>query len=125
MHALRKIHAALRRGGVVVDTEPVSAWPRVTTQAGELGSLDMRKWAELIAAVDEQVEATITDGLFACDVKPSFEVADTFATGSALIDTVQKWQGTTIPAALAERLAQHKERTVVHQEVRMRLLRAL
>ena len=125
MNALRRIHAALVPHGIVVDTQPVSAWPPVTTPAGEQGALDMRGWTKLIAAVDERVAMVVGDGLFAAETKPSFVVADTFDSGPALVETVSNWQGTAVPPALAARLAGHRGTVQVHQEVRLRLLRAL
>jgi hypothetical protein len=125
VNALRRIHAALVSGGFVVDTQPVSPWPAVTTPAGELGALDMRGWAEIIEAVDEQVEVAIDQGLFTSEVRPSLVVADTFDSGPAVTETVRNWQGTSLPAALADRLARHNGPVQIHQTVRFRLLRAL
>jgi hypothetical protein len=125
VHALRRIHAALVPGGVVVDTQPVSPRPPVTTPAGELGTLDMRGWAGIVDAVDERVALAVDEGLFAIATEPSFVVADTFDSGPAVVETVKNWQGTTIPRPLGARLAEQSGVVRVHQEVRLRLLRAL
>ncbi len=125
MNALRRIQAALLPGGVVVDTQPVGAWPTVSTPAGELGALDMRGWKEIIDAVDERVDTVVGEGLFVSETKPGFVVKDSFDSGAALSETVKNWQGTVIPAKLAERLARHDAPAQVHQDVRFRLLRAL
>jgi hypothetical protein len=125
VNALRQIHAALVPGGIVVDTQPVSAWPAVSTSDGELGALDMRGWADIVAAVDEQIALVLDEGLFASEAKPGFGVADTFDSGPALAETIKGWQGTSIPAALAKRLAGRSGLVRVHQDVRLRLLRAL
>jgi hypothetical protein len=125
VNALRRIHAALVPGGLVVDTQPVSPRPRVTTPTGELGALDMRGWAEIIEAVDEQTALAIAEGLFAVDTQPNFVVADTFDSGPAVVETVKNWQGTTVPRPLAARLARQGGVVRVHQDVRLRLLRVL
>ena len=125
MNALRRIHAALVPGGIVVDTQPVSPWPPVTTPAAELGALDMRGWREIVEAVDERIAIVVDDGLFAVETKPSFVVADKFESGPLLVETVRGWQGTTVPSPLAARLAAHQGLVQVHQDVRLRLLRAL
>lgn len=125
MNALRRIHAALVPGGLVVDTQPVGARPRVTTLGGELGALDMRGWAEIIEAVDERVALTVDEGLFAVEMRPSYVVADTFDSGPAVVETVKNWKGTTVPGPLAARLAAEGGVVRVHQDVRLRLLRAL
>jgi hypothetical protein len=41
VNALRRIHAALVPGGLVVDTQPVSARPSVEAFGVELGTLDL------------------------------------------------------------------------------------
>lgn len=125
MHALRRIHAALVPGGIVADTQPVSAWPRVAGAAGGLGALDMRGWLEIVDAVDQKVEAAVGEGLFTSELRPGFAVADTFDNGPLLAATVADWRGTSIPADVAERLARHASTVRVQQEVRFRLLRAL
>lgn len=125
MNALRKVHAALVPGGIVVDTQPVSAWPRVGSPAAELGALDMRDWLRIVDGVDQQVDLAIAEGLFTSEVEPAFEVADTFDSGPAVIDTVKNWQGTSITPELAERLACHSGVVRVNQQVRLRLLHVL
>ena len=52
VHALQNIHATLAPGALLVDTQPVSARPRVASDGVSLGSLDMRDWLETIQAVD-------------------------------------------------------------------------
>lgn len=125
MNALRRIHAALVPGGVVVDTQPVSPAPSVTRPDGsELGALDMRGWRKIIAAVDERVDEVVDEGLFTSTLGPSFQVADTFDNGPAVADTVKEWEGTVVPPALADALARRDGPVQVHQDVRLRLLRA-
>ena len=63
MHALRRIHAALLPGGLVVDSQPVSPEPPVEAADGGLGWLDMREWRETIDAVDERTAEAIGVGL--------------------------------------------------------------
>jgi hypothetical protein len=84
----------------------------------------MRGWLEIVEAVDERVAQAVDDGLFASEDGPGFVVADSFDSGAALTETVKNWQGTQIPAALADRLARHEGPAEVHQEVRLRLLRS-
>ena len=123
MNALRKIHRALVTGGVVVDTQPISAHPPVRTDTADLGTLDMRAWAELIAAVDERVQQVCDDGLFENEIEQRVVVTDTFDNGMALFETVKDWQRTTVPAALQGCLAECRGPAMVDQEVRLRVLR--
>jgi hypothetical protein len=125
VNALRRIHAALVTGGVVIDAQPVSPRPAVETSAGRAGTLDMRGWAKIIEAVDERVAETIDSGLWMDEGEHAYVVTDTFQSGDELIDTVKNWQGTQVPEALARRLSRAKGPAYVHQDIRLRVLRAL
>ena len=81
MHALRNIHAALVPGGMLVDTQPISAYPPVTANGAELGRLDMREWLETIRAVDDQVAVTLTAGLYTPVHDRELTVTSTFDDG--------------------------------------------
>jgi hypothetical protein len=123
--ALRRIHAALVDGGVIVDTQPVSARPAVTAGGVKLGALDMREWAGTIEAVDRAVGETIDAGLFALDRERRFVVADSFNDGAELVQRVSEWAGTRVHSRLAARVAAVPQPARVHQDVRLRVLRAL
>ena len=123
MHALRNIHAALAAGGILVDTQPVSASPPVASDGGELGSLDMHEWLDTIHAVDERLVETIADGLYEPDRESSFVVTDTFDNGPECLEIVSGWRGTRVPLGVSQQLAAAASRVSVQQEVRLRLLR--
>ena len=123
MNALRRIHAALVPGGVVVDTQPLSPRPAVEAAGRELGTLDMREWRRTIDAVDDRIAEAILEGLFAVDAERSCVVADEFDSGEELVETVRGWRGTRISNALAERVRGAHPPVRVHQDVRLRLLR--
>jgi hypothetical protein len=123
--ALRRIHALLVPNGLLIDTQPVSARPPVTVGGGELGTLDMREWSELIDAVDERVAQSVSDGLWATGSERRFVVSDSFETGQEMVETVKDWQGARVPPELAKRLAAGAAPAQVHQEVRLRVLKRL
>jgi hypothetical protein len=123
VHALRNIHAALAPDGLLVDTQPLSAHPRVDAEGAELGSLDMRDWAGTIRAVDELFEETIAAGLYELRHEERFVVADSFDDGPECLATVAGWRGTRVPPPLASRLAAAHLPVTVQQEVRLRVLR--
>ena len=125
VNALRRIHAALVPGGLVVDTQPVSPRPPVDAGPARLGTLDMSEWVETVAAVDELCARTVDDGLFSVEEERTFVVVDTFDSGAELIDDVPQWRGTKVSQALIERAAAASPPLAVSQEVRLRLLRAL
>jgi hypothetical protein len=124
VNALRSIHAALAAGGIVVDTQPLSPRPPVEADGRPLGTLDMREWRRTIDAVDVQIGHAIAQGLFTCDGEHSCVVADEFDSGAEFIEVVGGWRGTRIPAALIRRVLAAPPPVRVHQEVRLRLLRA-
>jgi hypothetical protein len=83
--ALRRIHAALVPGGIILDTQPISVQPPVNAAGRELGTLDMRAWGATIEAIDRLVTQTIDDGLFALDAEHRFVVTDTFDDGREFV----------------------------------------
>jgi hypothetical protein len=125
VNALRRIHAALVRDGLLVDTQPVSARPPVQAGRRRLGTLDMREWRKTIAAVDGLVARAVDDGLYVIEDEQRFLVTDTWESGPELVETVSGWRGTRISRTLAERAVGARPPVCVHQEVRLRLLRAI
>jgi hypothetical protein len=124
VHALRTIHKALSRDGLLVDTEPVSTHPRVAA-AVALGTLDMRDWLDTIHAVDELLSETTTAGLYELEHEQHFTVTDSFDDGPECLETVSRWRGTEVPPSLACRLEATQATVTVEQDVRLRLLRRL
>jgi hypothetical protein len=123
VHALRRIHAALVPGGVVVDSQPISAEPPVIAADGRLGRLDMREWRMTIDAVDELTARVLEDGLFAIESEHMIEVVDEFDSGAEFVEIVGAWRGTRIPPAVVERASTARPPVRVAQAVRLRLLR--
>lgn len=125
MNALRRIHAALLPGGLVVDSQPISPEPPVEAADGNLGRLDMREWRATIDAVDERMAEAIDQGLFAVESEHTITVPDQFDSGAEFIEVVSAWRGTRIPRAVAARAEAAGPPVRVPQEVRLRILRAL
>ena len=123
MHALRNIHAALAPDGIVVDTQPLSPGPRVAADGADLGTLDMRAWANTIRAVDERFAETVAAGLYDVQHEQHFIVIDTFDDGAQCLETASKWRDTRVPPPLALQLEATQAKVTVEQDVRLRLLR--
>jgi hypothetical protein len=123
VNALRKIHRALVPGGVVIDTQPVSAHPPVQSDDRTLGALDMSEWARTIATIDTRVEQTIADCLFDLDEERRYVVTDEYDDGEAFVEITRGWQGTHLDHAFAERVGRERGRVRLHQDIRLRLLR--
>jgi hypothetical protein len=124
VNALRRIHAVLVPGGILVDTQPISPQPPVDAAGGQLGTLDMREWRCTVDAVDDRIQATVAEGLFSPGGETSVVVADGFDDGAEFVEVVKAWRGTRIPAELAERAASADPPVRVLQDVRLRLFKA-
>jgi hypothetical protein len=124
VNALEKIHDALVPGGLVIDTQPVSAAPPVESQAGPLGALDMREWAQTIATIDLRVEQTMRDGLFDLEQERRLVVTDEYDDGAELVAVTSEWTGTRLDDTFAELVRSQPRPVRLHQQIRLRLLRA-
>ena len=125
MHALHKTHEVIATDGLLVDTQPVSARPRVAADGRTLGALDMREWRDTIDAVDERITETIAAGLYELEHEQHFTVTDSFDDGRECLATVGNWRGAEVPPSLASRLEATQLTVTVEQDVRLRLLRRL
>lgn len=125
MNALRQIHAVLVPGGSVIDTQPVSAEPPVESRGRRLTALDMHDWAHTIELVDLQVREAIRDGLFALDDEQQIIVTDTYDDGAELVEEVRAWAGTRVDDQFADRVSSEQGPVHLHQDVMVRVLRAL
>lgn len=124
MNALHKIHDALIPGGLIIDTQPVSAEPPVESKAGPLGALDMREWAQTIATIDRRVEQTFRDGLFDLEQEHRFVVTEAYDDGAERVAATSEWTGTRLDDTFAELVRSQPWPVRLHQEIRLRLLRA-
>jgi hypothetical protein len=124
VNALHRIHDALVPGGLVIDTQPVSVRPPIDTASGEIGRLDMSEWADVIATVDGLVEQTIRDGLFALEDERRVVVTDDYDDGAEFVEDARTWVGTRVDDQLADRLAAESHPVRIHQDIRLRVLRA-
>jgi hypothetical protein len=122
--ALREIHGALVTGGLLIDTQPVSALPPVETDSRQLGALDMRAWARKIRTIDGEVDDTIRAGLFELVATSHLRVTDDYDDGQELVDVTRGWPGTRVDDELARLVARTAGGVRVAQAVRMRVLRA-
>jgi hypothetical protein len=120
--ALERIHAALDEGGLVVDTQPVSARPPVVGTNGQLGTLDMREWAKTIASVDARIVETVDRGLFSVAADEYVVVTDAYDDLPELVEEAGQWAGTRVPRELAQRADAVSGAVELHQDVRVRVL---
>jgi hypothetical protein len=121
VHALHNIHAALVPGGLLVDTQPISAHPRVAVNGAELGRLDMREWITTIRAVDDRVTDTVAAGLYEITAERDLVVTSTFDDGPDCLEIAGNWQGTHVPPPLMDQLAAIRDHVGLEQHVRLRV----
>ena len=107
---------------MVVDTQPVSARPAVVGSRGRLGTLDMREWANTIAAVDARIVETIDRGLFSLAADEHVVVTDLYDDLAELVEETGQWAGTRVPRELAQRGDAGGGAVELHQDVRVRVL---
>ena len=117
--ALRRIHAALAPGGLLVDTQPVSTQPPVLANGVGLGTLDMREWGETIRAIDGLSEQ-VTGELFSLEDEQQFVVTDTFDSGAEFVECASDWRGAVVPPDLSVRATLATPPLAIDQDVRAR-----
>jgi hypothetical protein len=120
--ALKRIHAALVPGGVLVDTQPVSLRLPVALDGEPIGELEDDEWLETVAAVDGEAQKTLAAGLFELRHEEFYLVVHEFGSGRECLDVVGGWAGTNVPEEVAARLERGNMRTTVDQGTRLRLL---
>lgn len=120
--ALRRLREALVPGGKLVDTQPLSPRPPVSSAGGVLGALDMREWVRTIRAVDREFARAIREGVLELAQERLFVVTDTFDSGAECAGEVAAWGGTRVPPRLESRLRETRAPVSVAQDVRLRLL---
>ena len=124
MNALREVQRVLVPGGLLIDTQPISPRPVVASDGARLGTLDMREWRTTIDEVEHEVQRALADGLFTIEAERSLIVLETFDNGPELVETVSGWRGTKISRRLARAATAAAPPLTVHQDVRLRVLRA-
>jgi hypothetical protein len=122
VHALRNIHSALVLGGIVVDTQPVSARPRVTAHGVELGAADLRRWVDTVHGLDRRAASMIDEGHYRVLCEERLMVTDSFSSGPECLEVMRGWRDTQVPVGLERRLADIETDVELHQQARLRLL---
>jgi hypothetical protein len=112
VHVLRNIHGALKDGGLLLDAHPLGIDFAVRAGPQGLGFVDARKFARVVAAMDEGVARTIADGLFEERRTLRRHVVEQFDDAVEALEEADTWENLRLPAAVRRRLRATRERPV-------------
>ena len=75
-------------------------------------------------AIDGRVQQAIDQGLFDLERESRYAVTDEYDDGAGFVAVTREWAGTNVSDELAARVGRQQGRVRLHQDVRLRLLRA-
>ena len=126
MHVLRRVHQAVRPGGLLLDVHPLGLEFAVRAGSRGLGFVDTRKFAAVLEAMNRPVEQTISEGLYDELRSLRRHVTERFDDAAEALEEADSWENLRLPAAVRRRLRQTDETPVEFIDtVRYRLLRKL
>ncbi|HYZ79266.1 MAG TPA: hypothetical protein VE596_18015 [Gaiellaceae bacterium] len=126
MNVLRRVHQALRPGGLLLDVHPLGLEFAVRAGRRGLGFVDTRRFAAVLEAMDEGLEQTVSEGLFELLTTRRRLVAERFDDAAEALEEADSWENLRLPAAVRRRLRETDETPVEFVDtVRYRLLRTL
>jgi len=124
VHVLRHVHKALRPEGLLLDVHPLGLEFAVRAGARGLGFVDTRKFAEILRAMDDGVQRTVSGGLFDEVRTLRRHVTERFDDAAEALEEADSWENLRLPAAVRRRLRATDEAPVEFIDtVRYRLLR--
>jgi hypothetical protein len=123
VHVLRRVHGALRPKGLLLDVHPLGLDFAVRAGRRGLGFVDTRKFAAVVEAMNDGLEQTVSEGLFAEVKTLRRHVAERFDDAAEALEEASSWEHLRLPAAVRRRLRQTDEMPVEFIDtVRYRLL---
>ena len=125
MHALRRVHEALRPGGILLDLMPFEAWVPVENAAGVVGHVDAREFARDVVKTEAGLASVVDAGLFAPERELELDVLEHFDSAPRLLEVVGEWGRTRIPARLRACVARAEPPFVVRERLVLRRFRAV
>jgi hypothetical protein len=112
VNVLRNVHQAVARGGRVLDIHPLGVDMAVRAGPRGLGFIEARKFAEVIAAMDNGVAKVEAEGLL--EHLRTFRrlVVERFDDSAEALEEAESWENLLLPAVVRRRLAEAKERPI-------------
>jgi hypothetical protein len=112
VNVLRNVHQAVVPGGRILDVHPLGIDMAVRAGSRGLGFIDTRKFAEVVAAMNECVTQVESEGLLEHLRSVRRHVVERFDDPAEAIEEAQTWENLRFPAAVKRRLAQATERPI-------------
>jgi hypothetical protein len=124
VHVLRQTHRALRPDARLLDIHPLGIDFAVRAGPRGLGFVDTRKFARVLAAMDDAVNAVVDEGLYEETRTIRRHVTERFDTATEAFDEATKWEHLRIPLIVRLRLRRAGETPVEFVDtIRYRLFR--
>jgi hypothetical protein len=126
VHVLRQTHAALRPGAALLDVHPLGLDFAVRADDRGLGFVDTRRFARLLALMEEGVRTVVEAGLFVEERSLRRHVSERYDTAAEALEEADSWEHLRLPAAVRRRLRKLSEAPVEFVDtVTYRLFRRL
>ena len=124
MYVLRQIHRALRVDGWLLDFHPLGSDFAVRAGSRGLGFVDTRRFARVLAAMNEQVQIVVDEGMYEEVRNLRRHVVERFDSGVEALEEAGSWEHLRLPWLVRLRLRRHAETPVEFLDtIRYRLFR--
>jgi hypothetical protein len=124
VNVLRNVHRGLRARALLLDVHPVGVDFAVRAGGRGLGFVDARRFARVVAAMDDGVARVLGDGLFTEVRTLRRNVVERYDDADELFEEADDWEHLRLPAVVRRRLRETDARPVeLVDEVSYRLLR--
>lgn len=124
MYVLRQVHRALVREGLLIDIHPLGYEFAVLAGERGIGFVDTREFRGVLEAMNECVEASVSDGLFEEVRSLRRHVVERFETAAEALEEADGWDNLRLPPEVRRRLQEtHATPIEFIDTVRYRLLR--
>jgi hypothetical protein len=124
VHVLRQTHRALRPNGSLLDVHPLGMDFAVRAGQRGLGFVDTRRFARVLAAMDDGVRTVVDEGLYDEEQTIRRHVTERFDTAAEAREEAATWEHLRFPLLLRLRLRRARETPVEFVDtIRYRLFR--
>ena len=104
VHVLRRVQQALRPDGFVLDVHPLGMDFAVRAGSRGLGFVDTRRFARVLDAMNDGVQAVVDEGLLEQVTTLRRHVTERFDDGAEALAEAQTWEHLRIPLLVRLRL---------------------